>query len=244
MTEKDQVRMNDDRLGVVLADVGRHLVVDAPTGSAVAPARRAGRSPGAARRTLLVAALVITVVTGTVLSIAPARRVVGGWLRAGGIDVSVDPDVGGHIDGLPSFIEDATPIDPDRASDLLVRPPTGLGSASLGAPDGWWTVPEGGLLLTWNEDQTSLWIVVTDDHQTGMIDKLVASAQAATAQPGLGDGGLAVSGPHVMQTEHRRVAANSVVAWPDGGFTWRLESVADLDDVVARAESIAASVRW
>ena len=236
--------MADDRLDEVLASIGRHLVIDTPAGDLVMPAGDSGgtSSQWSGRRgRLLVAAVIVAVVAASVVSIAPARRVVGGWLRAGRIDVSVDPNM--TIEpGLPGFIDAATPIDQSYATTLLGHTPPDLASSSLGVPDGWWTVPEGGVLLTWTETVTSLWMVPTGEHEAGHIDKIVrvADAEHPTWLPDLGNGGIAIDAPHLVLTPQRRVAAGSVVAWDVGGITFRLESTLDIDELVLVAESIAA----
>lgn len=230
--------MVDDRLEDVLASVGRSLVIDVTAGAAVAPTRNGRRNCHDPRRRLFVAAMALAVVVGAVVSIAPARRAVGGWLRAGRIDVSVEPNIGRHSVELPSFINGATPIERGRITELLGQRAPDVESTSLGPPNGWWTVPEGGVVATWESGATSLWIVPTDQHQSGMIDKLVDAADLATGLPQLGDGGFAVSGAHVMQTEHRRLAADSVVAWQDGALTFRFESEIDLDKLITIAEAI------
>ena len=47
---------------------------------------------------------------------------------------------------------------------------------------------------------------------------------------------------HVLQTPHRRVAADSVVIWTDDGLTWRLEGTAELDELVEIAGQLAVEV--
>lgn len=232
--------MTDDRLAVVLASVGRHLVIDRTPDGECAPTELQRRRWCTACRRMVAAAAAVLVLTGAVASIAPARRAVGGWLRAGGIDISVDPEVGHTDSDLPSFIDGATGIEPGRIAALLGRPPPDLAVTSLGEPGGWWTVPEGGVVATWDQGETSLWIVPTDAQQSRMIDKFAASTDTVTGLPQLGDGGFAVGGTHELQTRHRRVAADSVVAWSGGGLTFRLESSIDLDDLISIAEAIAA----
>ncbi len=232
-----------DRLDDVLASVGRHLVIDAAAGDAGASIADADRARARLRRRLLVAAVIVAVLAGAVASIPPARHAVGGWLRAGRIDVSIDPDV--TIDpGLPAFIDDATPIDPADAPIVLGQDLPDLTSTSLGPPTGWWTVPEGGVVVTWNDTETSLWIVATGPGEQGHIDKSIdaSGAVSATWLPDLGNGGIAIDGAHLMQTPRRTVAAESVVAWDEGGLTFRLEAALDIDDLVQIAEAISAAM--
>lgn len=232
--------MADDRLEDVLESVGRHLVIDRTDDDECAPAEHRRRRWRTVRRRMVAAAAAVLVLIGAVAAIAPARRAVGGWLRAGGIDVRVDPQFGRTDSDLPSFIDGATGIESGHIAALLGRPPPDLSATSLGEPGGWWTVPEGGVVATWDQGETSLWIVPTDGQQSDMIDKFAATADAVTGLPQLGDGGFAVGGTHELQTQHRRVAANSVVAWSGGSLTFRLESSIDLDDLISIAEEIAS----
>lgn len=228
-----------DRLDDVLASVGRHLVVDSSADDAGALAVDAAGQWTRMRRRLLVAAIVGAVLAGSIASIPPARRAVGGWLRAGRIEVSVDPNAA--IDPtLPSFLDAATPIAPGDAHDVLGGAAPDLASTSLGPPTGWWTVPEGGVVVTWDEGTTSLWILPVDIPDYWFIDKMTTNRDVVVELPELGDGGFAVRWAHLMQTPHRLVAADSVVVWAAGTLMFRLESDLDLDDLIATAESIAA----
>lgn len=229
-----------DRLDEVLASVGRHLMVDAPADEVGGPVVGADGSWSRGRGRLLVAAIVVAILAGSIASIPPARRAVGGWLRAGRIEVTVDPQA--TIDpALPSFLDDATPIDPvDRAAVLGQLPPD-VRSTALGSPTAWWTVPEGGVVATWAEGMTSLWILPVDIPDYWFIDKSVETADAVTDLPDLGDGGFAVAWTHLMETPHRLVAADAVVVWSGGTLMFRLESDLDVDVLITLAESIAAS---
>lgn len=111
-----------DRLEEVLASVGRHLVVDATADELGLPAPDAGDSWARVRRGLLAAAIIVALLAASIASIPPARRAVGGWLRAGRIEVSVDPHA--TIDPtLPSFLDAATPIEAADAPDVLGQVP-------------------------------------------------------------------------------------------------------------------------
>ena len=105
-------RIDIDRLEVILSSVGQHLIVE-PVGDDDAADRR-DRGPW--RERLLVAAVAVLVLSAAVASIAPARRVVSGWLRAGNIEVEVDPDLTVSPE-LPAFVDDIAPLDEERLAD-------------------------------------------------------------------------------------------------------------------------------
>ena len=128
-------RLDDDRLAAVLASVGEHLVVAAPT----AP-RRSGPTGGPGDVRLLVAAAALIVVAGAIVAIAPARRVVSGWFGAGRIEVEIDRAA--DPTGLPSFAAPAERIDPAAADEVLGRAMPPVGHSALGAPSEWATCPK------------------------------------------------------------------------------------------------------
>jgi hypothetical protein len=228
-------RIDIDRLEVILASVGQHLIVE-PVGAADAADRR-DRGPW--RERLLVAAVAVLVLSAAVASIAPARRVVSGWLRAGNIEVEVDPDLTVSPE-LPAFVDDIPPLDEERLAGRLGQPVPDVSGSTLGAPDAWWSPPELGILATWSQDATSLWIVATADTYPASLDKWLREPDAATSVPDLGQGGYIVEGAHIFQTPFRTVAANSVVAWTDGDLTFRLDSTMSRDRLLEVARSIAS----
>jgi hypothetical protein len=223
-------RLDNDRLAAVLASVGEHLVVDAP---AVAPTILPdGRTW---RRPLLVAAAALIVVPGALLAIAPARRVVSGWFDAGRIEVEIDRAA--DPAGLPSFAEPAERIDPATADEVLVRAMPPVGHSALGSPSEWGTVPEGGVLVGWPTGET-LWVTVSDDGDD-LVKKVAGSANDVIELRDLGDGGVAITGEHLLQTPHRRVRADNVVIWTDDGLTFRLDGEGALDELIAVAHQLA-----
>jgi hypothetical protein len=226
----DDVRLDDDRLAIVLASIGEHLVVD---GSAAATVPRQTHPLW---RPLLVAAVTLAVIAGAVVAIAPARRAVSGWLRIGRIELDVDRRT--ESTGLPSLTEAARPIEPTAAGDLLGHTMPAVDISSLGPPTHWWTIPEGGVVVGWQDGETSLWLTTAADGE-GLVDKIVGAESAVTELPDLGDGGAAVRDSHVLRTPNRRVAADNVVIWVDDDLTWRLEGTADLDELIAVANQLA-----
>ena len=224
------VRLDDDRLAIVLASIGEHLVLD---GVAAVPAPREIRSRW---RPLLVAAVALAVIAGAVVAIAPARRAVSGWFRFGRIELDVDRRT--DSTGLPSLTDAARPIEPAAADDLLGQPMPVVDTSSLGAPTQWWTIPEGGVVVGWPDGETSLWLTPAGGDQ--LVDKIVVAESDVTELPDLGDGGAAVRRSHVLRTPHRRVAADGVVIWADDDLTWRLEGTAELDELVDVANQLAS----
>jgi hypothetical protein len=223
-------RLDDDRLAIVLASVGEHLVVE--RAAVATPPTRQARLPW---RPLLVAAVVLAVIIGAVAAVAPARRVVSGWFGAGRIEVEIDRTA--DPSGLPTFDEPAERIDRADADEVLGEAMPPVDGSTLGAPRDWWTLPEGGVLVGWPDGETSLWVTVSGDAD--LLKKAVRGVNDVTEVAGLGDGGLAVSGPHLLQTPHRRVRADTVVIWTDGPLTLRLDGAGDLDAMIAVARQIA-----
>ena len=174
-------------------------------------------------------------IAGAVVAIAPARRAVSGWFRVGRIELDIDRRT--VPTGLPSLTDAARQIEPSAADDLLGRPMPAVDTSSLGAP----TLVDDprrrrARRLARRRD------VAVDVHTAGgeeLVDKIVAAEADVTELPDLGDGGAAVRGSHVLQTPHRRVAADSVVIWADDGLTWRLEGTAELDELVDVASQLA-----
>lgn len=224
--------MREDRLEEVLASVGEHLVVEPDTEAEPADDLAARRWP----RRLLAAAVTVAVLAGATLAIAPARRAVSGWFRAGRIEVQIGVE---NVDGsLPVFTDAVERIDPAAAAALLGAEMPDLGGSTLGDPSDWWTIPEGGVLVGWPDGETSLWIVATDSEDP-VIKKTLISGNDVREVAGLGDIAFAVEGEHIVQTPHRRVAAASVVAWADGDLTFRLEGAAEVDELVDLARQLA-----
>jgi hypothetical protein len=222
--------LDDDRLAAVLASVGAHLVVDG------ADERRPAAGPSL-WRPLLIAAAVVAVIAGAVLAIAPARRAVGGWFGAGRIHVELDRTA--VPAGLPAFTDAAERIEPSAAARLLGRPMPPVAGSALGTPSDWWTVPEGGVLVSWPDGDTSFWVVVVEGDGGDMLKKVGDRENVVSELPGLGDGGLAVSGEHVLQTPHRRVRATSVVVWTDGDLMMRLDGNRPIAELIAIAAQLA-----
>ena len=207
-------RLDDERLAAVLASVGEHLVVDAPASAATVGS--AGRTW---RRPLLAAAAVL------------ARRCRHGrWPspRHGG--PSADGSAPGASrsrstgvavpTGLPSFADPTERIDPAAADEVLGRPMPGWTRAA--GPAERVVVPARGRRARRLADGETLWMSPAT-MATSWSKKVAGGADVLIELRDLGDGGVAITGEHLLQTPHRRVAADNVVAWTDGELTFRLD---------------------
>jgi hypothetical protein len=98
-------------------------------------------------------------------------------------------------------------------------------------------MPEGGVLLAWDEHAASLWIRADTDADI-VFDKLVGSGQDIDAVDDLGRQALLVTKAHILETPQRRIAAEAVVLWVDGTHEYRLEADLDGADLVDLARSV------
>lgn len=226
--------LSDDRLVAVLASIGQHLALPGDAALPTPATEPAWPARPWYRNRVLVAAAIVAVVVAATITIAPARQAVARWLGLGSTRIEVGPQQ--PAGGVP-IVAGLAPIALVEAVDLLGRPLPA--SDSLGRPDAVYAMPaiEGGVLLAWNHNATTLWL------HPGNTDGAVRNAKRLGPQnqiepvAGLGDFALLVTGEHLLQTPHRAIAATTVVLWTAGGFEYRLESNGPPASVVAAARS-------
>jgi hypothetical protein len=225
--------MSDARLEVVLASVGEHLVL--PPGAAVdaAPPRRHGRG-----RALWVAAVAVAALLVGAFTLNPVQDAVAeiaDWLGIGSTRVERVGRDAPDPSGLPRVDAGLPAISPPAAAQRLGRllPTTGLGPPDLIAAP-----PEGGVLLGWDRDATTLFVRPFDDEPAAYFDKLLDEYDTVREVPDLGRMAVAVRGDHVLTTPHRRLAAGSVVLWVDDGLEYRLEAETGLHRLLDVAHAI------
>ena len=222
---------SDARLEAILMSVGDHLVV-----SSVASREAAAPSVSPWPRRLAVAAAVLVVALVATLAVAPAREAVARWLGIGSTRIERVPDGASDLSGLPTISSALTPASVEEAE-------AALGQAlpvveALGPPDAVFVPPEGGVILSWPEGSTTLWIRDPDFEPAMFVKKLVDAGEPAESIAGVGDEALIVEGTHILETPHRRLAAGTVLLWVDGDKEYRLESDLDRDTMVDVARSI------
>ena len=66
------------------------------------------------------------------------------------------------------------PVDPTAVDEVLGRAMPSVDRSSLGPPSGWWTLPEGGVLVGWPTGET-LWVTVSDDGDD-LVKKVAGGA--------------------------------------------------------------------
>ena len=187
-------RIDTDRLEVILASVGHHLIVE-PVGDDDAADRR-DRGPW--RERLLVAAVVGACPVGRrrLDRAGPtggvglvARREHRGRNRPGSHGVA-------RVAGVRRRHRSAGRGAPRRRGSVSPCPMCrGRRSAR---PDAWWSPPERGILATWSQDATSLWIVATADTFPASLDKWLREPECRQSRPRSGSGRLHRRGrPHL-----------------------------------------------
>jgi hypothetical protein len=228
---------SDDRLDLVLASVGEHLVLPAPPETSVSPGARHRRP---VRALVAVAAAVVLLAAATMLNpVQDAIADVLDWLDIGSTRVERTEPARADPAGLQPItagLPAASRTEAERALGGPLPPTARLG---LGAPDEIALPPEGGALLAWKRDATSLWVRPTDDPPEIMIQKLLDEFDTVERVTRLGDLAVYVGGDHVLVTPHRRAAADSVVLWVDDGFEYRLESEAGRSEMLAMSRALA-----
>lgn len=212
----------DDRLDAALFALADQL--DVPGGGDLAiPGRRRSRSI-----VWLAAAIVVGVVAG-VVAVAPAREAVARWLG-----VRIERDDGASATG--SFTDGVTILDLDTAFDLARLDRATFEATPLGLPDAAGTPPEGGVVLSWSEGATTLWVRAGDDDVV-VVKRLIGSRRAELVSD-LGDDAVLIAGDHVLDTPSRRVAAGTVLWWLADGQQWRLESQLDPATMLTMAHAL------
>ena len=212
----------DDRLDAALLALADQLDVPNDGGLAIPGPRRPGRT------VWLVAAIVVAVVAG-VVAVAPAREAVARWLG-----VRIERDDGASAAG--SFTDGVTIIDVDTAFGVAGLDRATFEAAPLGLPDAAGTPPEGGLVLSWSDGATTLWVRAGDDDVV-VVKRLIGSRPAELVSD-LGDYAVLIDGGHVLDTPSRRVASGTVLWWLAGGRQWRLESQLDPATMVTMARAL------
>jgi hypothetical protein len=242
------IELDDDRLAEVLASVGALLVTvpDITLDPAVVrtPARTRQRSTPSPRwrwrwRWQWAPALAAVLIAAVVLTVAPVRSAVAGWLGIGSTSIQIDPTPPSTVAALPSIDAGLRRIDRASAAAQLGSLPVGLDATTLGPPAGFATMPEGGVLVVW-ADATTLWIHDADVEAGMLFDKLVQSGQSVQSVDELGDQALVISGDHFLRTPHRMIAATTSVLWQSDDREYRLESDRDGAELIALARQIAA----
>ena len=233
------IDLDDDRLAEVLASVGALLVTVPDTATVRAPARRERGRPSHRWRWQWAPVLAVAVIATVVVAVAPLRSAVAGWLGIGSTSIQIDPALPSTLAALPSIDAGLNRIDRATAEARLGSLPAALDASTLGAPTGFATMPEGGVLVVWPDD-TTLWIHTADIDAEMLFDKLVAAGESVEAVDGVGDQALVISGNHVLRTPHRTIAATTAVLWQSGRLEYRLESDRDSAELIELARQLAA----
>ena len=238
------IELDDERLADVLASVGALLVTvpDITPDPAVVrtPARtRQWSTPSLRWRWQWAPVLAVVLVAAIVLTVAPVRSAVAGWLGIGSTSIQIDPTPPSTVAALPSIDAGLRRIDRATAAERLGSLPVALDATTLGPPTGFATMPEGGVLVVW-ADATTLWIHDADIEAGMLFDKLVQAGQSVQSVDELGDQALVISGDHFLRTPHRMIASTTSVLWQSDDREYRLESDRDGAELIELARQIVA----
>src|SRR5690606_21457025 len=99
---------------------------------------------------------------------------------------------------VPGFAS-GRPIRASEVAALTGHDADELPGPRLGPPDAWLAPGEGGALAVWHRDRTTLWIAPADDWSVELVTKQVAAEQVAVLD--LGDGGVLISGDHLVTVD-------------------------------------------
>ena len=135
------IELDDERLADVLASIGAQLVTvpgitpDPAVVQAPAPPRR-WSTPSLRRRWRWQWApvLAVVLVAAIVLTVAPVRSAVAGWLGIGSTSIQIDPVPPSTVAALPSIDTGLRRIDRTTAAAELGSLPLGLDATALGPP--------------------------------------------------------------------------------------------------------------
>ena len=224
---------SDERIEAALAGLADELVVpDGPLDTV-----RPGRGHRPERVLIGVAAAVI--VLALVLSAVPAgRRAVAGWLGLGRVRVErIDPGLERPPES--GFVDGVAPLDVDVALAAAGVEEPALDGAGLGRPEAAGRPPEGGVVLTWDDGATTLWVRRPDEgDDVGLVKQLIADAVAEPVE-GIGEAAILIEGDHVLATPARTVAADRVLWWVVDDVEHRLETDRSRADLLEMGRTLA-----
>jgi hypothetical protein len=186
---------------------------------------------------LALAMIFIALLLATALVLTPTREAIAHWFGLGTTRIDQVTDARNDVTGLPPLASTIIEATPAQMEDRLGVPLPAIDTTALGAPDMSGIAPGSGVLFAWDDSGTSLRLTSLDAdfdlrRKYGSVDTDVEVIED------LGDGAVAVDGPHVLATEGRRYAADRVVLWEDDDIEYRLESDLELDALLVIAHAI------
>ncbi len=226
---------SNDRVEEILRSLADHLEI--PQTRVQLDLSRPDRRTTRVGRMAAAAAAVIIVATGSLLFPA-SRAAMADLLGIGSTRIELDDEAARETSDLPHIAEDLTPISAADAAVVLGHELPDMGNSLLGPPEAFYELPEGGVLLAWQTDDTSLWIRPNDDAEI-IFTKLVGSGEDIEFVDDLGTQALLIDDSHIFQTPQRRLAARSVLLWYDDAFEYRLEADSSGPRLIEVARSLA-----
>lgn len=247
------MRALQDRFVAALDDLDlpQRQLVHPVLAEIVRPERQPARSPwwqGEVRRLGIAFALAVSVVSLTILAVAPARHAVAGWLGIGSTKVDVVPPTSSPVSGSSSRSPSAESLGADVESSADPIP-------GLGVPDAVLDQPDRGRSYTWEASQSLPPLANTDiglvlsvrPGNEGLFSDVKSVGQDVDVDFVLvevGDEspvtGLWIGGTHelVAGPSSPSVVAERVLLWVADDIEYRLETGLSLAEALDLASSI------
>ncbi len=235
MTElrPDFAGWSDGRIERALAALADELVVPAgPLDVTSSPRRGPAR-----RRVLATAAVVLVMLVGIVAAVPDTREAVADWFGLGSVRLERVVVPAEEPRQLPRLGDDVVAVDVEAAMTEAGVTLAELDAAGLGRPDEAGRPPEGGIVLVWETDSTTLWVhSVTNGPE---LIKRLGADDTATRVARVGDAAVLIEGEHVLATPSRELAADRVLWWIVGDREHRLESDGTGSELIAIGRALS-----
>ena len=233
--------MTPDRLEEVLASVGHHLELperpDATQQGELPPSAPPRGVGGGRRRAAAIVAAAAVVALAVVLVDPSTRAAVADLLGIGTTRIEISVALPADAGRLPHVAHGLDPIADEEVAGILGQAPPDTSGTALGPPDVRYRMPEGGVLLAWNEAAATLWVRPMADGDV-LVRKLLIAESRVEPVDDLGREAVIIDDSHVLETPNRRLAAGTVLLWYDDRWEYRLEAELPHGDLIGVGRAV------
>ncbi len=202
-----------------------------------------------ARKRLRAYAITFISICALVFATPAVRAAVANWFGIGSTEIKISPNLtsleplsdcrSGNETSctFPKIDQALAEINGSSAAASLGFALPDLSTTPLGKQVRFATMPEGGVLVIW-ADNSTLWLHSVSIEPAMLLKKLGGSGVTTSAVNNLGDAAIAISGPHWLQTPHRKILATNTILWVRGMNEFRLESNLPPDQLINVAREL------